>query len=53
MEAGQAAENLMLQAVALDLATTMVGAFSDDEVKHLLNLAPNEVPLCLIPVGVP
>jgi nitroreductase len=32
LETGRAAENVMLQAVALDLATTMVGAFNDDEV---------------------
>jgi nitroreductase len=53
MEAGHAAESVMLQAVALGLATTMVGAFSDDQVKRLLHLAPDETPLCLIPVGVP
>ena len=53
MEAGHAAESLMLQAVALGLATTMVGAFGDDEVKRLLHLAPNETPLCLLPVGTP
>ena len=53
MEAGHAAESLMLQAVALGLATTMVGAFSDDEVRHLLHLAQDEDPLCLLPVGVP
>ena len=53
MEAGHAAESLMLQAVALGLATTMVGAFGDDEVKHLLHLAQDEGPLCLLPVGVP
>jgi SagB-type dehydrogenase family enzyme len=53
MEAGHAAESLMLQAVSLGLATTMVGAFGDDDVKHLLHLAPNETPLCLLPVGAP
>ena len=53
MEAGHAAESLMLQAVALGLATTMVGAFGDDEVKHLLHLTQDEGPLCLLPVGVP
>jgi SagB-type dehydrogenase family enzyme len=53
MEAGHAAESLMLQAVALGLATTIVGAFADDEVKHLLHLAPNETPLCLLPIGAP
>jgi SagB-type dehydrogenase family enzyme len=53
MEAGHAAESLMLQAVALGLATAMVGAFGDDEVKRLLHLAANETPLCLLPVGAP
>jgi SagB-type dehydrogenase family enzyme len=51
MEAGHAAESLMLQAIALGLATAMVGAFSDDKVGHLIGLGANEVPLCLIPVG--
>ncbi len=51
LEAGHAAENLMLQAVALGLATTMVGAFSDEEVKHILHLEADETPLCLLPVG--
>jgi SagB-type dehydrogenase family enzyme len=53
METGQAAESLMLQAVALGLASTIVGAFGDEDVKHLLHLALNETPLCLLPVGVP
>jgi SagB-type dehydrogenase family enzyme len=53
IEAGHAAESLMLQAVALGLATTMVGAFSDDGVARLLHLGAHEVPLCLIPVGKP
>jgi SagB-type dehydrogenase family enzyme len=53
MEAGHAAESLMLQAVALGLATTMVGAFDDDAVAHLFHLASDETPLCLLPVGAP
>ena len=53
LEAGHAAESMMLQAIALGLATTMVGAFSDDGVGRLLCLSPKEVPLCLIPVGRP
>jgi SagB-type dehydrogenase family enzyme len=53
MEAGHAAESLMLQAVSLGLATTMVGAFDDDEVKRLLHLGAGETPLCLVPVGTP
>lgn len=51
LEAGHTAENVMLQAVALGLATTMVGAFSDEKVSRLLRLKPNEIPLCLIPIG--
>jgi SagB-type dehydrogenase family enzyme len=51
MEAGHAAERLMPQAVALGLATKMVGVFSDDEVSRLLRLGADETPLCLIPVG--
>lgn len=50
LEAGHAAESMMLQAVALGLATTMVGALSDGEVAQLLRLGPNEIPLCLVPV---
>ncbi len=53
LEAGHAAENLMLEAVALDLATTMVGALSDRHVARILRLDPAEIPLCLIPVGAP
>jgi SagB-type dehydrogenase family enzyme len=53
LESGHAAESVMLQAVALDLATTMVGAYSDEEVGRLLGLSPKEIPLCVIPVGRP
>lgn len=53
MEAGLAAESLMLQAVALGLATTMVGALDDDNVARVLHLAVEETPLCLVPVGWP
>ena len=51
IEAGHAAESLMLQAVALGLVTTMVGAFGDDQVSRVLHLAPSETPLCLLRVG--
>lgn len=53
MEAGHAAENLMLQAVDLGLATTMVGSFDDEAVKRFFHLEANETPLCLLPVGIP
>jgi SagB-type dehydrogenase family enzyme len=53
MEVGHAAQNVHLQAVALDLGTVVVGAFDDTEVKRVLTLAANEEPLCLMPVGKP
>jgi nitroreductase len=52
IEAGHAAENACLQAVAVGLGTTIVGAFSDAEVKRLPGLSEEE-PLLLIPVGKP
>ncbi len=53
MEAGHAAQNLLLQAVALGLGAVLVGAFNDGKVKRLLNLSRQETPLYLIPVGKP
>jgi SagB-type dehydrogenase family enzyme len=53
MEAGHAAQNLCLQAVALNLGSVVIGAFSDNDIKKALNLPPNEVPLYVIPVGFP
>ncbi len=51
MEAGHAAQNISLQAVALGLGTVMVGAFNDAEVRRTALLSPEEDPLYLIPVG--
>ncbi len=51
MEAGHAGENLYLQAEALDLATVAVGAFDDTDVSDVLDLAQDERPLYLYPVG--
>jgi SagB-type dehydrogenase family enzyme len=53
MEAGHAAENVHLQAVALGLGSVPVGAFDDDDVARLLSLGRNERPLYIIPVGRP
>ena len=53
MEAGHAAQNLLLQAVALGLGAVLVGAFDDAKVKRVLGLGKPEVPLYLIPVGKP
>jgi len=51
MEAGHAAQNIYLQATALNLGTVAVGAFYDDRVKDILGMPGNEVPLYVIPVG--
>lgn len=53
MEAGHAAQNLLLQAAALGLGATPVGAFNDGELSRLLHLPAGETPLYLIPVGRP
>ena len=53
MEAGHAAQNLLLEAVSLDLGAVLVGAFDDEAVRRLLGLADGEVPLYLVPVGHP
>ncbi len=53
IEAGHAAENVYLQAAALGLGTTIVGAFDDERVHRLLAMAPGEEPLALLPVGRP
>jgi SagB-type dehydrogenase family enzyme len=53
MEAGHAAQNLLLQAVALNLGGVPVGAFDDKQLSKVLRLPPNETPLYLIPVGHP
>jgi SagB-type dehydrogenase family enzyme len=53
IEVGHAAQNLLLQAVALDLAAVPVGAFRDAEVQKALNLPKDHEPLYLIPVGYP
>jgi SagB-type dehydrogenase family enzyme len=51
IEVGHAVENICLQAVGLDLGTTMVGAFKDDDVKRVLGMPLEEEPLAIVPVG--
>ncbi len=53
LEAGHAAQNLLLQATALDLGAVPIGAFDDDKVKEALSLPADQQPLYLIPVGHP
>ena len=51
LEAGHAAQNVYLQAVALDLGTVTIGAFTDSDVKAIMNLKGQEDPLYIMPVG--
>lgn len=51
IEVGHAAQNMYLQAEALDLGTVLVGAFSDGKVREVLGLSDRERPLALLPVG--
>ena len=51
MEVGSAAQNIYLQAVSLNLGTTFIGAFNDEQVKNILSLADDEHPLSIMPIG--
>jgi nitroreductase len=53
LEAGHVAENLLLQAVALGLATVPVGALDADEVAAVLDLPGSREPIYLVAVGHP
>jgi SagB-type dehydrogenase family enzyme len=53
LEAGHVAQNIALQAVALGLASTPVGAFDDDRLHRVLGVPAAERPLYLLPVGHP
>jgi len=52
-EAGHAGQNLLLQAVAIDLAGVPIGSFNDAEVSRLLRLPMEESPLYLFAIGRP
>jgi SagB-type dehydrogenase family enzyme len=51
LEAGHAAQNIHLQAVALGLGSVPVGAFQDEQVGKALQLPENHEPLYIISVG--
>ncbi len=53
IEVGHAAENLLLEAVALGLGGGEAGAFRDDEVRRVLALPAEQAPLYILPVGKP
>ena len=53
IEAGHAAQSLLLQAVALNLGAVPIGAFEDAQVLMVLLLHTGQRPIYLIPVGHP
>ena len=51
MEAGHAAQNIYLQATALNLGTVAIGAFEAEKISGLLKLEEREEVLYIMPVG--
>lgn len=51
LEAGHAAQNVLLTATALGLGAVPIGAFEDDRLRRVLGLPAEETPLYLIPIG--
>lgn len=51
LEAGHAAQNIHLQAVALGLGSVPIGAFRDQQVQQALGMPEDHEPLYIIPVG--
>jgi len=52
LEAGHVAQNILLQATALNLGGVTIGAFEDDKVAALLKLPKDHRVLYLLPIGV-
>jgi SagB-type dehydrogenase family enzyme len=51
MDLGHSAQNVYLQAEALNLGTCAIGAFNDAEVKKVMQLPDEEEPLYIMPIG--
>ncbi len=51
LEAGHAAQNVLLQATAMGLGAVPVGSFWDNVVSSTLTLPPEHDPMYIIPVG--
>jgi len=51
VEAGHAAQNILLQAVSQGIGAVPVGAFHDEGVRKVLSLPSDHEPLYLIPLG--
>jgi len=53
LEAGHAAQNILLQATAMQLGAVPIGAFSDEKVHKICRMPKNTEPLYIIPIGHP
>lgn len=53
MDIGHAAQNILLQAVSLDLGAVPIGGFSRHLVQRVLGVQKGKIPLYVIPVGKP
>ncbi len=51
MEAGHAAQNVCLQAVARQIGVVPVGAFKENQVRQIFQIDQSELPLYLLPFG--
>lgn len=51
MDLGHSAENVYLQAYALNIGTCAIGAFSDIALKQVIRMTRAEVPLYIMPLG--
>ena len=51
-EAGAAAQNICLQATALHLGVAVVGAFDDAQIAHIFDIAGQQQPVALLPLGI-
>lgn len=51
LEAGHAAQNVYLQAAALDMGTVVMAGFPPDKVRKALALPENEPPIYIMPLG--
>ena len=51
IEAGAVAENLLLEVVSLNLASTYTAGFNANKTEELLGLPTGEAPIGVLPVG--
>ena len=51
MDLGHSAENVYLQAYALNIGTCAIGAFTDIRVKQIVGMTRDEEPLYIMPIG--